>query len=196
MYSHLKNVELGTLCKWGHDHGGGMSWRKVTNGTCVTCERERVARWAKSHKGVESRRKTKEKRKHVSAARMREYRKENSQKMRAYNRRYRLDNRDWFLSYYRSYNAARKAALIAATPKWSNFDEIKSVYARAHRTTVLTGNKHVVDHIVPLVSKRVCGLHVPENLRVISEHDNCVKGNRWWPDGLSTNEHVKTAGPI
>jgi hypothetical protein len=38
-----------------------------------------------------------------------------------------------------------------------------------------------VDHIVPLVSKRVCGLHVAANFAVIPATHNQSKGNRHWP---------------
>lgn len=45
-----------------------------------------------------------------------------------------------------------------------------------------TGIKWQVDHIVPINSHLVCGLHSEYNLAVIPKKENLSKGNRYWPD--------------
>ena len=35
-----------------------------------------------------------------------------------------------------------------------------------------------VDHIYPIVSDEVCGLHTLENLQYLTKYDNASKGNR------------------
>ena len=80
-----------------------------------------------------------------------------------------------------AYWAAREARKIKATPTWSNKAAIDAVYELARLATELTGIRHSVDHMVPLRSKTVCGLHVQWNLRVVSQSENSVKGNRHWP---------------
>lgn len=74
----------------------------------------------------------------------------------------------------------RRATRVSATPRWLTKEDrlaIASVYERAATLTAQTGEKHEVDHIVPLRSKVVCGLHVPWNLRVMLAYKNRAKSN-------------------
>jgi hypothetical protein len=80
--------------------------------------------------------------------------------------------------------AARKARKLKATPLWADLDAIKRIYAEARRLGVETGVKHHVDHIVPLQSDVVCGLHVQNNLRVLPAFDNLSKHNKLLPELL------------
>jgi len=70
----------------------------------------------------------------------------------------------------------------------ARFDEkdikiaINEVYEEAKRITKETGIKHHVDHIVPLDSMIVQGLHCLANLQILEGSINISKGNRFWPD--------------
>jgi hypothetical protein len=71
---------------------------------------------------------------------------------------------------------------LNATPTWANNDIISSMYHLAAIYSEALGEKFHVDHIVPLQSKLVCGLHVEHNLQIIPAKDNLSKHNRHWPD--------------
>lgn len=78
--------------------------------------------------------------------------------------------------------ARRFATKLQATPAWANLFFAREAYALAKLREKVCGGKWHVDHIVPLRSKVVCGLHVETNLRVIPATANISKGNRHWPD--------------
>lgn len=76
--------------------------------------------------------------------------------------------------------AKRRATKLNATPPWltkHQLHEMKLMYAKRLNITRKTGIMHHVDHIVPLNHPEVCGLHLPWNLRVITEEENCAKSN-------------------
>ena len=75
-------------------------------------------------------------------------------------------------------SAAYRAALLRAMPRWVDNNAIKAVYLMA---AIMDGDFHV-DHIVPLQSLIVCGLHVPWNLQIITASRNKAKRNWRWPD--------------
>lgn len=78
--------------------------------------------------------------------------------------------------------ARRRFAARNAAPKWANRFFMQEAYDLARRRTKATGIRWHVDHIVPLLSPLVCGLHVEHNLQVIPAAQNISKNNRWWPD--------------
>lgn len=72
----------------------------------------------------------------------------------------------------------RNAAKLKAIPKWADLKAVEWFYIEAKRLTQETGTKHVVDHIFPLQSKLVCGLHCEANLQILTASENCRKHNK------------------
>jgi hypothetical protein len=91
-------------------------------------------------------------------------------------------------NYRRSVMYYRK--LYAAWPDWCathpGFSEIEREYTRRKAR----GEDVQRDHIVPICSDLVCGLHVPWNLQVITRQANCQKSNTWWPDHPFENQEL------
>ena len=123
----------------------------------------------------------------------REWIKRNPAASRVYSRRYRerypgiaaKQTRKWREDnpmYGAIQTARRRASKRRAIPKWADRRAILYHYKRAAFLTKERGFKYCVDHIVPLSSPLVCGLHVQDNLRVIPSGLNLLKSNRSWPD--------------
>ena len=100
-------------------------------------------------------------------------------------RKWRADNPErakLFKHAQKSYKAQRVMKRYArkahASPAWANKAKIDTIYAIAEFLTKHTGIEHQVDHYYPIMGKTSCGLHVHQNLRVITATANLTKGNR------------------
>jgi hypothetical protein len=101
----------------------------------------------------------------------------NKENIKIANKLYYQENKD---SAYKR-RGLRSRTTIDQTPAWltrNQRKEIRSFYKKAQELSRNTGIKYSVDHIIPIISKYVCGLHIPINLRVIPLSDNLSKGNR------------------
>ena len=104
---------------------------------------------------------------------------------RVYQKAWKERNTVWV----RADTKARRRKHRLATPKWLTREQkgqIRELYKIAITMTKTTGEQYVVDHIVPLRSEFVCGLHVPWNLRVIPRQENLLKSNKLIDTPLTT----------
>ena len=182
---------------------------RYKSGDCSTCAKERErARYQNNRQEIDAKhtawRKANPDKHNAASAR---WAKENPDKQRARVLRWKLENKErtaanlaaWHLKnkerrrvanalwiknnpeYAAAKTSQRKAAALQATPSWANEFFVKEAYALAKLRTKIFGFKWHVDHIVPLNSDRVCGLHVEHNLQVIPGASNLAKSNRFWP---------------
>jgi len=96
-------------------------------------------------------------------------------------RLWREENKDRVKEYrqankhvYNAHQQRREAFKIKATPKWLTKEDLqtfKDIYLEASYFG------YHVDHIIPLLGKLVCGLHVPNNLQIIPASENIRKKN-------------------
>jgi hypothetical protein len=93
---------------------------------------------------------------------------------REVNNRYYASN----TAKFRTKEMLYRGKLKSATLSLQFLPQIEEFYKEARRLTEETGVNYVVDHYWPINGKGSCGLHVPWNLRVITQSENDSKGNK------------------
>ena len=104
--------------------------------------------------------------------------KENPEEAKARIKQWKKDNSHRVVAS----NAKRAALKLKAIPKWADLKAIEEFYEDAKLLTEYLGVQFHVDHIVPLNSKLVCGLHWEGNLQILLGTHNLEKSNSFWPD--------------
>jgi hypothetical protein len=143
------------VCKHGHSE-----LRRVKDGLCQACNRVSVKK---------SRAKTGYK---PDQEKIKEWRQKNPHMQRIYDSRRSREQRDKRLAW----NKMRRHIMPAyVTDQMKR--EMDEIYQLAKQASELSGIPHEVDHIIPVRGRRVCGLHVPANLQIITQAENRKKGN-------------------
>ena len=175
----VKYYFTGEPCKHGH-----VAPRK-TKGACLEClkvewaqntERraEYFAQYNKSDAGQKSKKAYYERNREAVIARA-------SARPNEEKRRHKDAHRAANPDVYKTLVSLRRRRFRDATPKWLTADqkmEIRLKYRLAIELSRHTGERYVVDHVVPLQGETVCGLHVPWNLQVITQTENLKKFNK------------------
>ena len=203
----LPTYHTGKPCKHGH-----FARRRTSNGECEECGRIRANEKAKKlDKQTKAARdklyyeKNKEKIRSIQNEAYSNLSQEEKEKRRGIatelskskqkerSRKYYINNIDRHKTLSANWKERNKHVIYAinqkrrssrknAVAKWSNSEKIRQIYADSILISEMTGIKHHVDHIIPLSSNIVCGLHVESNLRIIPAVENLAKGNLFWPD--------------
>lgn len=170
-----KHYFTGIPCARGH-----IALRK-TKGSCIECVKED---WVIDNE----KRKGKPKSEAAKAAAKRYYEKNRvaviaraaarpHAEVRQYKDKYKERNPE----LYKALTSVRKRRHRDATPPWVTKEQklaMRKLYLKAQQLTKLTGERYVVDHIVPLISDEVCGMHVPWNLQIMTQEENLKKSNK------------------
>ncbi len=169
---------------------GHGSIRYVSTKHCVVCSAIKAAKWATDNPDKQKQR-------------ARNWKTRNKARWKARKKQWELSNPDKVAAAYvtRSSKLAYRKAAIERVRKWvlNNPNKAKKLrkYTLAmyrtkllHATPLWVDRKEIrkiydacplgyqVDHIVPLGSKHVCGLHVPWNLQYLTPLENVVKSNK------------------
>lgn len=99
----------------------------------------------------------------------------NPEKRKLASKQYQQNNK----AYYNAYSALRsrhmQKAKLKCLSEWDVF-YIEEFYDIAQKRGL------EVDHIIPIKHSKVCGLHVPWNLQMLTRFENARKSNRFDED--------------
>jgi hypothetical protein len=165
----------GLPCRHGHTAG-----RYVCDTSCVECA-SLAAKRRRSDKPEESRavrRAWRTRNRAQLAENGRLKRLANPLKRKERSAKYAKDNK----GKCNAKTACRRAQRKLATPAWADKSAMAAIYEVATLLTQMMGESYHVDHIVPLTSTLVCGLHCEANLQILPRIENLRKHNHFWPD--------------
>lgn len=171
----LKRYNSGKPCSIGH-----LSDRYTSTGQCIECLKVWPHKNKEARKSIEENYRKSEKGRESSKRRSKNYYYRNkdakTERQKEIERKSKRDYKKKNPSKNTELSNRRRAQKLNATPSWYESELVAMVYEKSREYGF-----HV-DHIVPLLSDKVCGLHCWHNLQIISPMDNYKKGNLTWPD--------------
>ncbi len=182
-----KTYNTGKPCKHGH-----MSDRRASTGICLECSKSYHIKYAKDNpeklkaNSAKYAKDNPEKLKANSAkhtkanpekvkARLAKWNKENPEKVKAKEAKYAKANPEKILAKTAKARAKREKRIVA----WADHLKIQAVYDELQYLNQTTDTAHHVDHIIPLNGKLVSGLHVHDNLQILTKEENIAKSNKY-----------------
>lgn len=168
---NLNTYFTGKPCKRNH-----VDVRYVSDNQCKTCKREASVAKRKTKEGQEYIKKWLAKnqdkvKQHIKKYSLTEKGRQTRAKANK-NWRQRETSKETLKRCRKRYKATHRERLKVCTPKWASKNKIKNIYTKCPEG-------HHVDHIVPLLGKNVCGLHVENNLQYLEAKENIRKGNQF-----------------
>lgn len=121
-----------------------------------------------------------------------EWRRQNLERQRQTEARYRERNREACNDRIKAWKKANRDKVVLyslvrgqcerqAIPPWADIAAVRAIYEQAAAMRREGHDVHV-DHVVPLRSQLVCGLHWEGNLHIVPRIENLRKCNYRWPD--------------
>ncbi|HFQ6936194.1 TPA: hypothetical protein ACHSNL_001808 [Klebsiella variicola] len=200
----------------------GSTKKRTINSACIKClsikrkeyDKKYSKEWAKNNKE-----------KINEAARI--YRKNNPEKAAAATKKWRQMNKDKISKYSKEYYSENKEKIIKRvlskqyTNRWkramnrakqravkmerlpsdskNNIEKISRVYLESEIISLITGIPHEVDHVLPLCHPTSPGLHVYENLQIVTRAYNKRKRSKVdfesYPEQMRALEKLKKLYP-
>ena len=172
----LTRFYTGVPCKAGH-----IADRLVSGNYCVECKRINEKN-SKNKREYEKQRYI-DNRDHILSNVKTRYI-EKKDMILEYLQKWRDSNKDKTREYrkenkhlYAHHAALRRKKVRQATPPWADLEQIKEIYRLAAVKTSTEGVKYEVDHIIPISSSMISGLHWEGNLQIITKEENNKKSN-------------------
>lgn len=109
-------------------------------------------------------------------------------------------NKNNIALYYKNYThirsrhnevGSKRRARLRNRPKWSDKSKVQLIFVKAKELSLRYSIEFHVDHVVPLRSKYVSGLHTEDNLQVLEKGINLRKKDLYWPDMPIIDKELK-----